>query len=52
MSSLVVEEVVVEDISPGDGVIAERKHRRDWSPWMEYRYSWPLSQRTTTLTLE
>ena len=43
MSGLVMEEVVVEDISPGGRVITERKHRRDWSPWTEYRYSWLFS---------
>ena len=51
MSGLVMEEVVLEDVNPGGGVMVERKHRRDWSPWTEYRNSWPFGQRTTTLTL-
>ena len=48
---LVMEEVVIQDISPGGGVIAERKHWRDWSPWTEDRSIRPFGQRTATQTL-
>ena len=48
---LVVEEVVIQDISPGGGVIAKRKHRRDWSLWKEDRSTQSFGQRTATQTL-